>query len=160
MIHYFKDCKTLNEVKALYRQLAKDNHPDNGGDTATMQAINTQYARAISIIANNLDLSPEDIDAEILNARQYQDAVNAIINLPGITIELCGGWLWVNGETKQYKDILKANGFYFAFKKLSWYFRSVEYKTRNHRPYSMDQIRNRYGSQTIHGKQFQTIDKD
>ena len=38
---YFKDCKTIEEVKSLYKKLAMENHPDKGGDTATMQAINT-----------------------------------------------------------------------------------------------------------------------
>ena len=36
------DCKTLDEVKAQYKKLAKQYHPDLGGDTATMQEINKE----------------------------------------------------------------------------------------------------------------------
>ena len=37
---YFTECKTLDELKKEYRRLAMQHHPDVGGDTATMQAIN------------------------------------------------------------------------------------------------------------------------
>lgn len=40
---YFTICKTLDELKKEYRRLAMIHHPDVGGDTATMQAINAEY---------------------------------------------------------------------------------------------------------------------
>lgn len=40
---YFTNCKTLDELKKEYRRLAMANHPDRGGDTAVMQAINAEY---------------------------------------------------------------------------------------------------------------------
>lgn len=40
---YFTNCRTLDELKKEYRRLAMLNHPDHGGDTATMQAINSEY---------------------------------------------------------------------------------------------------------------------
>jgi DnaJ-class molecular chaperone len=43
MSNYFSKCSTVEEVKSLYRTLAKQHHPDLGGDTATMQEINSQY---------------------------------------------------------------------------------------------------------------------
>ena len=49
---FFNECKTLNEVKFLYRELAKKHHPDKGGELETMQAINNEYAYAIRVIAN------------------------------------------------------------------------------------------------------------
>jgi hypothetical protein len=35
--------KTLDELKAEYRRLAKENHPDLGGDTETMKEINAEF---------------------------------------------------------------------------------------------------------------------
>lgn len=148
-MNYFKNCTTLNEVKSLYRQLAKQFHPDKGGDLATMQAINNEYALAIAIIAKGGTFTAEEAEAEILNAEAYKNAVNAIINLSGINIEICGGWIWVTGNTYQHKAILKNAGFYFASKKVAWYFRSVEYKTNNRKTLSLDGIRTKYGSQQI-----------
>lgn len=37
---YFTNIKTLDELKAAYRRLAMQYHPDMGGDTETMKAIN------------------------------------------------------------------------------------------------------------------------
>lgn len=146
---YFNNCSTLNEVKSLYRTLAKQHHPDKGGNLATMQEINNEYAFAIRKIASGADLSSEERESEILNAEAYKNAINAIINLEGINIEICGGWIWVTGNTYQHKTVFKENGFYFASKKVAWYFRSAEYKTNNRKKLDLDQIRTKYGSQTI-----------
>lgn len=43
-MNYFKSCVTLADVRQVYKELAKANHPDCGGDTAVMQAINAEYA--------------------------------------------------------------------------------------------------------------------
>ena len=40
---FFANCATLDELKKEYRRLAMIHHPDHGGDTATMQAINAEY---------------------------------------------------------------------------------------------------------------------
>ena len=40
---YFTTCTTLDELKKEYRRLAMANHPDHGGDEATMKAINAEY---------------------------------------------------------------------------------------------------------------------
>lgn len=42
---YFENCHTLEDLKAEYRRLVKLHHPDCGGDTATMQAINDEHDR-------------------------------------------------------------------------------------------------------------------
>ena len=44
MKRYFDHLNTLAAIKAEYKALVKANHPDIGGDTATMQDINGQYA--------------------------------------------------------------------------------------------------------------------
>lgn len=43
---YFANCTTLDELKKEYRRLAMANHPDRGGDEATMKAINAEYDEA------------------------------------------------------------------------------------------------------------------
>lgn len=42
---YFTNCTTLEDLKKEYRRLTMLHHPDRGGDTATMQAINAEHDR-------------------------------------------------------------------------------------------------------------------
>lgn len=53
---YFASINDLSALKAAYKRLALANHPDRGGDTATMQAINSEYDAAFSRlkVAHNL----------------------------------------------------------------------------------------------------------
>lgn len=151
-MQFFKECNTLEEVKKLYKTLAKQFHPDRGGDTATMQKINNEYAMAVRLIAKGENLTAEETESIIMDSEAYQSAVNAVINLQGITVELVGAWLWVTGETKQHKEILKDAKFKWAKKKTdysAWFFRTTEWKTRNRHKMSLDDIRTKYGTQTI-----------
>lgn len=151
---YFNNCTTLDQVKQLYRELAKTFHPDRGGDTATMQKINNEYSDAIAAISKGQNLSTEETESEILQAEAYREAINKVVNLAGINIEVVGRWIWITGNTYPVKDYIKTAGFFFASKKVAWYFRTDEYKCGNGKK-SLDQIRTKYGSQNIHAGNYQ-----
>jgi hypothetical protein len=146
---WFNDCGTLDEVKATYKKLAKQYHPDLGGDTVTMQEINKEYAFASAKAIKGANLSEEETEHEILSSEAYRKAIEAIIHLDGITIELVGWWIWVTGLTRPVKDTLKQAGFFFASKKLAWYFRTAEYKVNKGGKKSLDEIRAKYGSEVV-----------
>lgn len=151
-MRFFNGCNTIDEVKKLYKKLAMENHPDRGGDTTTMQAINTEYAFACAKLAKGAGLSDEEADTEIRLSEEYRQVIEKIINLPGIVIEIVGNWIWVTGETKPVKETLKEAGFYFASKKVAWYYRNEAFKTRgNGAP--LEEIRAKYGSEKINRKQ-------
>lgn len=146
---YFNECKTVNEVKSLYKELAKQNHPDLGGDTATMQRINAEYAFAIAKLAKGENLTSEEVNDIIEQSEAYREAINKVINLQNITIEVVGSWVWLTGNTYPVKETIKEAGFYFASKKVAWYFRTDENKVRSSRGKSLDQIRTKYGSKVL-----------
>ena len=50
MTKYFVNCKTLDELKKAYKAAAMKYHPDMGGDTATMQAINAEYEARFEVL--------------------------------------------------------------------------------------------------------------
>ena len=158
MQNYFQDCETLQQVKDLYRTLAKENHPDKGGNLQTMQDINNQYTRAINTIAKGGKFTAAEAESEILQAEAYQEAINKVVNLEGCKLELIGSWLWITGDTKQHAAILKTEPARFTWAKKktdfsAWFFRTAEYKTSNKgQKMELDQIRHKYGSQTIAGK--------
>lgn len=150
--NYFEGCGSLEDIRNRYRQLALKHHPDRGGDTATMQEINRQYARCsanATATANPQQTATEATTASEVSER-IRAAIEAIVRLPEITIEICGYWVWVNGNTFPIKEALKAAGFRFSPKKKSWYFAGIRCNSR--RSHDMSYIRDKYGSAPIDGE--------
>lgn len=145
---YFIECNTVEEVKALYKKLAKENHPDAGGDTATMQAINTEYAFACARIAKGAGLTDAEADEEIRLSEEYRHIIETIINLPGIVIELVGRWLWVSGNTFPVRKELKEVELTYHGQKKVWYYSPDDYKGRGTNK-SLEEIKAKYGSEQI-----------
>lgn len=152
-LNYFKACTTLEEVKALYKTLAKANHPDLGGSTEAMQAINNEYSIACKLIASGQGMTSEEFEKTIIDIEAYKVAIEKIIMLEGIIIECVGSWVWVTGNTYEHRNTLREAQFLFAGKKKAWYFRTEEYKVKNrNKNLSLDDIKNKYGSTLISGK--------
>ena len=49
------------------------------------------------------------------------DIINKIIIYPNIQIDIIGSWLWVSGETKPIKEILKELNFKWHDVRKCWY---------------------------------------
>ncbi len=144
---FFYTCKTVDELKKEYRNLAKKYHPDiSGTDTTdTMKAINAEYEKLFKQF-NAAEGNKHKLDDG------FREVIDRIINLDGIEIELCFKWLWVSGDTKPVKEILKAAGFKWAVKKMMWYWHPAEYSCFNNgKSKPMDYIRRAYGSEIIKG---------
>lgn len=145
---YFKECKTLEEVKARYKTLAKIFHPDMGGDTELMQKLNAEFAIACAQVLEGANLSDEDTEEQLHLSEEYRKVIEQLINLPGVIIEVVGNWIWVTGNTFPVKKQLKDAGLFFAPKKVAWYYRAEEYKTKGGKK-SLDEIREKYGSEKV-----------
>ena len=133
---------TPKEIKQAYQKAAAKYHPDhNPAGLEMMKLVNVAYEAL------------KDYQGEAVNNEQdYGDKVNDALNNIfdyGLEIEICGAWVWLSGNTKQYKDYLKKAGFKWAAKKKKWYFRPEEYRSRSHNTWSMDEIRQKYGSKKI-----------
>lgn len=153
---YFDNCKTLAELKAEYRRLALLNHPDRGGDTATMQAINAEHDRVFERLkaAQNAaaDADPEGWTPHTdERAEDFRNILEVLRTLDGLAVELCGTWLWIGGRTHQHRAALKAAGCFWSPKKEKWYWRPAEEKRgrRRHKEFSMNRIREKYGSTVL-----------
>jgi hypothetical protein len=156
--NYFVNCQTLDEVKKLYRQLAKELHPDKGGSTEAMQILNAQYTQAIKLIAKGYKgtgtkFTDQEAEAEILQAEAYKEAIEKIINIEGINIELCGSYIWVTPlDAAKFWDFwpaMKEAKFFFAKVKKQYFFRTAENAVKNYKTLTADQIRTKYGSHQI-----------
>lgn len=149
---YFTNCKTIEEAKKLYRRLAMENHPDRGGDLDTMKAINTEYDEFFNTFKAQHNATVKTTGARPINEtpEEFRQVIEKIINIPGIIIELCGSWIWISGETRAFKDQIKAAGCFWANKKKMWYWRAPEDAVHSRRTKSMDEIRTKYGSERIY----------
>lgn len=147
---YFTNCKTLEELKKAYRIAAMANHPDRGGDPEIMKQINTEYDIMFDRLKNihNAKAEPEQQTTE--TPEEFRDIVMKLIILQGIEIELCGSWIWISGKTYENREALKACGCRFSHNKKMWYWRHEEDSSAYHgKPISMDDIREKYGSDKI-----------
>lgn len=148
-----RGCETIEEVKARYKELVFTYHPDKSGrDTnGEMAEITSQYKDAAAKYKNvHKTVQGETYEKETPDtAAEFADIIEKIIRLEGVTIEICGSWVWISGGTKQYKDYLKESGFRWSANKAAWYWHREPYKRRSRKNYTLDEIRTMHGSQAI-----------
>jgi hypothetical protein len=156
---------TLDNVKNAYRKACSLYHPDrNPAGGEMMKLVNIAYDElkaALQEGGRGLDKSVlENTEAE--GAENYGSelnaAINAIIHL-GLTIEICGAWIWVSGDTRPHKDILKQAGYKWAPVKAMWHYRPKEWKSASRGNWDIDKIRARHGSQEVRRKQYTAVEQ-
>lgn len=64
MAKYFKNIKSLEDLKAQFRALARRNHPDVGGDVEVMKIINCEYDALFTIWKNIHEMKTGETTAE------------------------------------------------------------------------------------------------
>lgn len=143
----FQGITGINEAKKVYKTLAKKLHPDVGGSDEEFKILNSVYNDYIEHKIHYSNDSKIDIELEKI--------ISQILHFENIEIELIGSWIWVSGETKEIKSILKDLGFKWACKKKMWYY--GEMKGRSHTEKSLDEIKSKYGSQTFKQKDKEKI---
>ena len=150
MTNFFSNPRTLEELKKQYRELAKKHHPDNGGDTVTMQAVNNEYDALFPKLKNvhqtkdGTTYTAKQDSTE--TADQFKDLITELMRMDNIVIEIIGCFVWVTGETKPHKDQLKALKFQWHSKKLAWYLKPEDYRRKSRKDYGLDEIRAMYGT--------------
>ena len=147
---YFKDCKTLQDLKTEYKRLVLQNHPDVGGDTETMKQINNSYEVCFHLLKD----THFDKDGNIYTAKEatqevpeeFINLMDILIRMENIKIEIIGRFVWISGISKPYKDTLKGLGFLWHSGKLMWYLPFKGYRKLNNKKYTIDEIRYMFGS--------------
>lgn len=140
----FRGIEGINEAKKIYKQLAKRLHPDVGGSDELFKMLNSIYNH---ILENGIYFSNESkFDLEL------EKIISQILHYENIVIEVVGSWIWVSGITKgtKIRDKLKELNFKWASKKKMWFY--GEMKGRNPKEKSMEDIKSKYGCETIKSK--------
>jgi len=132
----------INEAKKVYKILARKLHPDVGGSTELFKILNEVYNNILENGTNFLNDSEFDLEIEKI--------ISQILHYEDITIEVIGSWIWLSGNTKPIKEKLKELNFKYASKKKMWFY--GEMRGRNPKQKSMEDIKAKYGCQTVRTK--------
>ena len=157
---YFMNASTLEELRKQYKELIKIHHPDNGGSVSDIQEVNAEYDKLFKILKDRHDsnatakenTSYDNMKYDFTEDQKLREMLNKIINFSGITIEVCGSWIWVF-NSYNYRKELKEMNFRFAGKKKAWYWHSKSFRKKSKKSLSMNDIRSYYGSTEIQPEQ-------
>lgn len=149
---YFNNIRTAEELKKAYKDIAKKLHPDMPtGDTKKFQEMQNEYEKLwdkYKSIHSSKDGKIYSKDTDEI-AKEYMDIINAIIKFKDCTIEIIGSWIWISGDTKKYKDMLKNLKFGFSGNKSAWYYHTGPYKRNTKSKLKMDDLRSMWGSVVV-----------
>lgn len=151
---YFKNCSTIEDVKKTYRDLAKKLHPDCGGNAEEFKKMSEEYTEAFKMYRNkHRSSTAEEYEKETTETpEQFADIINIVIKLEGIKIEIIGSWIWISGNTYPHREILKNNGFRWSKSKKSWYNAGEELQGKRRGHYTMEGLRDKWGTEEIKTK--------
>lgn len=158
---YFRNVNTLEELRKQYKELLKKYHPDNeNGSEEITKAVNTEYEELFKVLKNRHESKSDNNSKEHSSSYEnmkwnfeedeaLRNMLNKVIHFSDITIELVGNWIWLGGNTYQYRKEFKELGFKFAGQKKRWYWHSEKFRKKSNKALSMNDIRNYYGSTEI-----------
>lgn len=164
-INYFVDCSTVEETKKLYKELALKNHPDLGGSTTVMQEINAQYEVKLKCLDGQTSTDKQgkthtykyNAETEYVSMEIIDKLLS--LKMPNVEIFLVGTWIWIEGDTKPFKEQLKALKCRWHSTRKLWYFTSSSNKKYRKSSAGIDDIASAYGATKIRDKDKATKSK-
>ena len=158
---YFKNVNCIQELKKQYKNLVKLYHPDlNKNDTnSIMQEINAEYETIFNKVKNSFINSQGEIYEKENNetVEEFKNIINKIITFKNCKIEIIGNWIWVSGNTKYYKEILKNLSFKWIQNKKAWAYHKEKYFKKTNKVYTLEDLRNSFTSIDINTKELKEI---
>ena len=149
----FEKCRSLEQLKKLYFKLLKRYHPDVSTTDTTEECkqINNLYDMFFPQLKNIRENKEHKFYTKETTETSniYREFLNEIIHLYGITIEICGTWIWISGETKPFRQTFRDLNCKWSNNKKMWYF-TADTKTKYRKTaWDIDKIRETFGSINI-----------
>ena len=151
----FEGLKTIAEIKAQYRKLAFQHHPDLGGDLEAMKAINNAYEKALKALDGQESVGTDgkahvyrwDEETE----RKIMETIDALIRLKmdDVEITIIGNWIWITGATKPYKESLKEIKCSWHSQRGCWYWKPYEGRYWGSGKSSLEELARTYGKTEV-----------
>ena len=152
-IKYFFGIETAEELKKAFRKLAVKMHPDNGGNEEEFKAMKLEFEKLWDNLKNiHVNHKGEQYDttgterATTETAGEFMNIIEKLMFIPDITVELCGSWIWVSGNTKDHRELLKELTFRYSSNKKMWYYQRDGKRKWHKKAWSIQEIRTAYGS--------------
>ena len=145
--------QTAEELKKAWKDLYITHHPDNGGNLLAMQMINAQFDALHARLKDVHYNLKGDIYASKRKTNEspaeWRSMMEGLLKKEGVIVEIIGSFVWVSGDTKPIKETLKSYKFKWHTKKFNWYLSPDNYYRRSRKDFTMDDIRNKFGSEQI-----------
>lgn len=160
MASFFVGVNSVESLKGWYRRLAKEHHPDHGGDEDTMKALNAEYDAMLRSFDGSTSTGSDGkkhtyrYDAEV-----EHEVMRVIFNLlrlrmEGVEIALIGFWIWVRGNTKPYSEKLNRAtglGLHWHSERGCWYWKPEGWRSRKSSA-GLDYLAHKYGYQSFENR--------
>ncbi len=149
---WFSNVRNLEELRKEYKRLLKRFHPDCPlGSLEITQEITVEYEmmfQRLKKISNQTASEEKTNDFNETYDQAFRDILNKVINY-NVDIEIIGSWIWISGNTYEVKEALKTIGFRWIAARKSWAWHFGEYKKTNSKQKSMEELREKYGSDVV-----------
>lgn len=155
---YFKNVKTVEEAKNLFRDLCKKLHPDTSGYDSQ-----NEFVKMFTEFKNFKELG-NDENNNNFDASKFYDLLKKFDALQDIKISFVGSFIWLEDlqpkATFIQKEVIKKilldgyNSARFAPKKRLWYFSPLDYVQKTKSKKDLEEIKKTYGSASFKTKEF------
>ena len=148
MSKYFDKINSLEELKKLYKDLARQHHPDRGGSCEKMQEINAEFDKMCEYFAKHGSRTERE-KASAEAPEKFRAVIEKLLKMPYLQIEIIGGWIWLSGKTALYLRKIQQLGFLYSTKQKRYYLPDATTRSARGSRYTMQDIRDIYGSTII-----------
>lgn len=139
-----KQAKTIEELKAIYKNWAMKLHPDLSRQDTTkdMQELNSAYEQQFNLLQKTATAA----GAADEKAEKFITIIDKLLKMQEIEIDLIGSWLWISGKTYPIKEQLKKLGFNWSKKRKKWYYAGKHSGMRFYgKSKTYEQLKSEYG---------------
>jgi len=165
---YFKEnYESMAQLRLHFHRLCLAMHPDKHHDddqekwTDLFKQMYAEYENYLKVFipqANQAEKNKGSKQTYNFDAEsEIGKAIEKMMHFAGLTLEICGSWIWISGNTYKWKSELKAMNCKWQHTKGLWYFAGYEWKPRRAKIMDMDHIRTRYGSYTLEAEELNAI---